>query len=356
MTTPGTDSAEPLLRVANLRTHISTRSGVVRAVDGVDLAVDAGQTLCVVGESGCGKSLTALSIMGLVSEPGQILPGSRIVFGGRELTDLPRRRMEELRGSQIAMIFQDPMSSLNPLFPVGSQIAETIRRHQKVGRKATWDRAAELLSLVGVPSPQRRVHDYPHQLSGGLRQRAMIAMALSCEPRLLIADEPTTALDVTIQAQILELLRELQASMGMAILLITHDFGVVAEIADDVAVMYAGKVVERGPAAAVLAQPRHPYAEALLRSVPVLGMSKDVPLRVIPGHVPSPLAWPAGCRFEPRCEHAFERCLDQPPHFVSLEPERSAACWLRDPARAAPGVPGVPGQRRAAERETERRK
>jgi peptide/nickel transport system ATP-binding protein/oligopeptide transport system ATP-binding protein len=242
------------------------------------------------------------------------------------------------------MIFQDPMSSLNPLFSVGSQIAETVRRHTHADRKKVWDRAVDLLRLVGVPSPETRARDFPHQLSGGMLQRAMIAMALSCEPRLLIADEPTTALDVTIQAQILELLRDLQASLGMAILLITHDFGVVAQMADDVAVMYAGQVVERGPAADLLRSPQHPYTEALLRSVPMLGMSKDEPLAVIPGGVPSPLAWPPGCRFEARCPYAFARCREASPPLVQLAADREAACWLRDREAASQPMSVQEGQ------------
>jgi oligopeptide/dipeptide ABC transporter ATP-binding protein len=319
----------PVLEVRNLRTYVESRSGTARAVDGVDLSLTAGRTLCLVGESGCGKSLTALSIMGLIDFPVRTMPGSEIRLDGRELTSLPGRELEKLRGSEMAMIFQDPMSSLNPLFSVGGQIAEQIRRHQGAGRKAAWARAVELLALVGVPSPAHRAHDYPHQLSGGMRQRVMIAMALSCDPRLLIADEPTTALDVTIQAQILALLADLQARLNMAILLITHDFGVVADIADDVAVMYAGQIVERGPAAQLLAGPQHPYAEGLLRSVPVLGMDKARPLPVIPGTVPNPAAWPPGCRFAPRCPHAFERCAQPPPMFAA-GPGRQAACWLRE--------------------------
>jgi oligopeptide/dipeptide ABC transporter ATP-binding protein len=333
-------SETPVLEVRNLRTYVHTRSVPLRAVDGVDLTVAAGRTLCLVGESGCGKSLTALSVMGLIDEPVRIMPGSEVRLHGQELTSLSQRKLEELRGSQLAMIFQDPMSSLNPLFSVGGQIAEPLRRHRGMRRRAAWERAVELLALVGVPSPDRRAHDYPHQLSGGMRQRVMIAMALSCEPRLLIADEPTTALDVTIQAQILALLRDLQARLNMAILLITHDFGVVADIADDVAVMYAGQIVERGPAAGLLAGPQHPYAEGLLRSVPVLGMNKAQPLPVIPGTVPSPADWPPGCRFEPRCPHAFEPC-HQPPPLVDVSPGRQAACWLRDRAAAAAPVKEV---------------
>jgi peptide/nickel transport system ATP-binding protein/oligopeptide transport system ATP-binding protein len=340
----GDQGQRALLEIRNLRTYVPTRGGIVRAVDGVDLSVQAGRTLCVVGESGSGKSLTALSVMGLIDKPVRIMPGSEVWFGGRELTAMPPRELTGLRGDELSMIFQDPMSSLNPLFSVGSQIAETVRRHTGAGRRKAWDRAVELLRLVGVPSPETRARDFPYQLSGGMLQRAMIAMALSCEPRLLIADEPTTALDVTIQAQILELLRDLQSSLGMGILLITHDFGVVAQMADEVAVMYAGQVVERGPAAGLLRHPQHPYTEALLRSVPVLGMNSDEPLEVIPGTVPSPLAWPPGCRFEARCAHAFARCGQAAPPLVRVSGDREAACWLRDGEAASQPVTAREGQ------------
>jgi oligopeptide/dipeptide ABC transporter ATP-binding protein len=340
----GDQPQRALLEIRNLRTYVQTRAGTVRAVDGVDLTVQEGRTLCVVGESGSGKSLTALSVMGLIDKPVHILPGSAVWFGGRDLTAMPQRELTGLRGAELSMIFQDPMSSLNPLFSVGSQIAETVRRHTRAARRQAWDRAVDLLRLVGVPSPEIRARDFPHQLSGGMLQRAMIAMALSCEPRLLIADEPTTALDVTIQAQILELLRDLQASLGMAILLITHDFGVVAQMADDVAVMYAGQVVERGPAGDLLRSPQHPYTEALLRSVPVLGMNKDEPLEVIPGSVPSPLAWPPGCRFEARCPYAFARCGQASPPLIPVAGDREAACWLRDREAASQPMTVQEGQ------------
>src|SRR5690348_5049950 len=237
----------PLLRVEGLRTYFSTRAGVMRAVDGVDLAVEQGRTLGVVGESGCGKTVTSLSIMRLVDPPGRIEPGSKILFEGRDLATADEDELRELRGNEISMIFQEPMTSLNPVYAVGDQIAEAVRLHQGVGQRAALDRAVEMLKLVGIPSPERRIKDYPHQMSGGMRQRVMIAMALCCDPKLLIADEPTTALDVTIQAQILELMKELRDRLGMAIMLITHDLGVVAEMADEVAVMYAGRVVETGP-------------------------------------------------------------------------------------------------------------
>jgi peptide/nickel transport system ATP-binding protein/oligopeptide transport system ATP-binding protein len=329
-----------LLRVENLRTWFRTEAGVVRAVDGVDFEVDTGKTLGVVGESGSGKSVTALSVMRLIEAPGEVLEGSRLVFDGRELTALKDREMEAVRGNEISMIFQEPMTSLNPVFPVGEQIAEAIRLHEGLGKKEAADRAVEMLELVGIPEASRRAKDFPHQLSGGMRQRVMIGMALACGPKLIIADEPTTALDVTIQAQILELMMELQERLGMSILLITHDLGVVAETCDDVVVMYAGRVVEKGPVDGVFGSPQHPYTEALLQSIPVLGMARHEPLRVIRGTIPSPLDWPAGCRFAPRCDYAFEQCEKQPPLF-QVEAAHSA-CWLcengRRPAAGAPAV------------------
>jgi oligopeptide/dipeptide ABC transporter ATP-binding protein len=330
----------PLLEVEGLRTYFHARAGVVRAVDGVDLALEQGRTLCVVGESGCGKSVTALSIMRLVDPPGRIEAGSRILFDGRDLAAADEDELLQVRGNDVSMIFQEPMTSLNPVYPVGVQIAEAVRLHQRVGRRPALDRAVEMLRLVGIPSPERRARDYPHQLSGGMRQRVMIAMALSCDPKLLIADEPTTALDVTIQAQILELMKELRDRLSMAIMLITHDLGVVAEMADDVAVMYAGRVVETGPVDHVFAHPQHPYTEALLRSIPVLGMTQAEPLRVIRGMVPSPLSWPAGCRFSSRCDYAFDRCREEDPPLLDAGVPQQAACWLcehgRRPTQVAP--------------------
>jgi oligopeptide/dipeptide ABC transporter ATP-binding protein len=326
------------LVVENLRTHFHTRAGLVRAVDGVDLDVSAGRTLGVVGESGSGKSVTALSIMRLVDPPGRIEPGSRIRFGGRDLVQLDEAELRELRGNEIAMIFQEPMTSLNPVFTIGDQIVEAVRLHRPVSSAAAKERALEMLSLVGIPSPKRRFGDYPHQLSGGMRQRVMIAMALANDPKLLIADEPTTALDVTIQAQILELMRDLRERLGMAIMLITHDLGVVAEMCDDVAVMYAGRVVERGSADAVFRSPQHPYTEALLHSIPALGATQAQPLKVIRGMVPSALAWPAGCRFAARCDYTFDRCLHDDPPLMQAGVQR-AACWLcENGARASVGV------------------
>jgi peptide/nickel transport system ATP-binding protein/oligopeptide transport system ATP-binding protein len=326
-----------LLRVENLRTSFQTEAGTLRAVDGVDLQLRRGRTLGVVGESGSGKSVTALSIMRLVDPPGWIHDDSRILFQERDLTTLTEDDMERVRGKDISMIFQEPMTSLNPVFTVGDQIVEAIRIHEAVGERAAAARAVEMLALVGIPEAARRFSDYPHQLSGGMRQRVMIAIALSCNPKLLIADEPTTALDVTIQAQILELMKDLRDRLEMSIMLITHDLGVVAEMADDVAVMYAGRVVEQGPVAEVFRSPQHPYTEALLHSIPLLGMTQAEPLKVIRGTVPSPLDWPDGCRFRPRCDYSFQKCVEQPPLFdVGVQ---SSACWLcRDGRRAAEGV------------------
>ncbi|GAC1661362.1 MAG: ABC transporter ATP-binding protein [Candidatus Dormibacteraceae bacterium] len=326
------------LVVENLHTHFHTSSGLVRAVDGVDLDVSAGRTLGVVGESGSGKSVTALSIMRLIDPPGRIEPGSRIRFGEHDLVELGEDDLRELRGNEISMIFQEPMTSLNPVFTIGNQIVEAVRLHRRVSAAAARSRALEMLGLVGIPTPRRRFDDYPHQMSGGMRQRVMIAMALACEPKLLIADEPTTALDVTIQAQILDLMRELRREFKMAILLITHDLGVVAEMCDDVAVMYAGRVVERGSANDVFRTPQHPYTEALLHSIPVLGSTQAEPLKVIRGMVPSPLSWPPGCRFAARCDYAFDRCLHDDPPLMQAGVQR-AACWLcENGARASAGV------------------
>jgi oligopeptide/dipeptide ABC transporter ATP-binding protein len=324
-----------LLKVENLRTGFDTSEGFLRAVDGVDFEVAQGGTLGVVGESGCGKSVTALSVMRLVDRPGRIAEDSRILFEGRDLATLKESELEKIRGNDISMIFQEPMTSLNPVFTVGDQIAEAVQLHRRVGPNDAIKRAVELLQLVGIPSPAQRVHDYPHQLSGGMRQRVMIAMALSCNPKLLIADEPTTALDVTVQAQILELMKELRERLGMAILLITHDLGVIAEMVDEVVVMYAGRIVERGPVADVFASPQHPYTESLLDSIPLLGMRYSTPLKAIRGVVPSPLEWPAGCRFAPRCDYAFDRCIGEDPPLQPVAPQESA-CWLCQSGRREP--------------------
>jgi oligopeptide/dipeptide ABC transporter ATP-binding protein len=322
-----------LLEVTDLRTHFPTRAGVVRSVDGVSFSVGEGELLGLVGESGCGKSITALSIMRLISPPGKIVSGS-IKFKGEELTTASNERLREIRGNDIAMIFQDPMTSLNPVFTVGEQIAEALRLHRKLDRKAAWAAAIDAMREVSIPSPERRVDDYPHQLSGGMRQRVMIAMALACDPELLIADEPTTALDVTIQAQILELLDELRRSRKLAVLLITHDLGVVAEVADRVCVMYTGKIVEESDVDEIFAHPKHPYTQGLLRSVPKLtevGIAKAERLQTIDGTVPSPTNLPDGCHFAPRCEFAMEKCRHgEIPLYFLLSGGSQVRCVLYD--------------------------
>jgi peptide/nickel transport system ATP-binding protein len=307
-------------------------------VDGVSFHVDKGEVLGIVGESGCGKSVTSLSVMQLIPRPpGEILDGSSIRFKGEELVGAGEKRMRALRGNDIAMIFQEPMTSLNPVFPVGDQIGEAVRLHRSVKKKEAQERAVEMLRLVGIPNPDQRADDYPHQLSGGQRQRVMIAMALACEPELLIADEPTTALDVTIQAQILDLLAELRSRLGMAVVLITHDLGVVAEVCDRVVVMYAGQVVEHGTVEEIFADPRHPYTEGLLQAVPRLGVRQEK-LAVIPGTVPSPVRWPVGCRFHDRCPYSWDKCVKEAPPLIEVKgnPARTARCWLEtNPERRA---------------------
>jgi len=343
-----------LLRVDNLQTHFRTRDGKVRAVDGVSFAIPQGETMGLVGESGCGKSVTALSIMRLVDYPGEIA-GGHILFEGKDLAELEIDEMRHIRGSDIAMIFQEPMTSLNPVYTVGDQIAEAVELHMEVSRKEAWNRAIEMLELVRIPSPERRVKDYPHNMSGGMRQRVMIAMALSCNPKLLIADEPTTALDVTIQAQILDLMRELQSRLKMSILLITHDLGVVAEMCKDVAVMYAGQIVEQSAVDTLFSSPQMPYTEGLMKSIPRLGMTQSQKLAVIRGVVPNPLRWPKGCRFMPRCDYAFDKCVNPPPLF-ELGGQK-AACWLcesgRRPVSPAPPDEGQAFAPRAAEVEAD---
>jgi peptide/nickel transport system ATP-binding protein len=315
----------PLLEVRDLRTSFFTPRGEARAVDGVTFSVDAGRTLGLVGESGCGKTMTALSILRLTPPSGRILSGA-IVFDGRNLLALSEPEMRRVRGNAIAMIFQEPMSSLNPVFTVGNQIAEAVRLHQGLSRRAARERAIEMLRVVEIPEAEHRVDDYPHQLSGGMRQRVMIAMALSCHPRLLIADEPTTALDVTIQAQILDLLAGLQRRLGMAMVLVTHDLGIVAERADDVAIMYAGRIVEHAPVAAIFRRPLHPYTGGLLRSIPKVGAEKTRRLETIPGLVPDLLSLPSGCHFRDRCARAIERCSRADPQLEQLEPAHWVAC------------------------------
>jgi len=313
-----------LLSVEGLRVEFSTDSGVLTAVDGITLSLQRGETLALVGESGCGKSMTALSIMGLVPEPQGRVSGS-IRFDGVELTNLAPAERRGYRGARIAMIFQEPMTSLNPAFTIGDQIGEGLVRHRGLSPRAAKAEAIEMLRRVRVPAPERRADDYPHLLSGGMRQRAMIAMALACSPALLIADEPTTALDVTIQAQILDLLRELRAATGAAILLITHDLGVVAETADRVAVMYSGRIVEEAPVAALFAAPQHPYTIGLLGAVPRLAGTR-ARLATIEGNVPDPLAMPPGCRFAPRCPIAKPECSEKIPELLEVEPGRFVRC------------------------------
>jgi oligopeptide/dipeptide ABC transporter ATP-binding protein len=326
-----------LLEVRDLRTYFHTSRGVARAVDGVSLSLDAGQTLGLVGESGCGKSVTSLSVMRLVAPPGRIESGS-IGFDGRDLLELSEEEMRRVRGDDIAMIFQDPMTSLNPVYTVGDQIAEAVQLHQGVGRRAAWRRAIEMMELVAIPDPARRANSYPYELSGGMRQRVMIAMALSCGPKLLIADEPTTALDVTIQAQILELLAKLQREMNLALLLITHDLGVVAEVCDAVAVMYAGQIVEEGTARHIFKEPSHPYTRGLLRSVPRLARDGTPMARLesIEGTVPSLLDLPEGCRFSPRCPHRVPLCNAAEVPFYETGAGHAARCTLYDARRDDP--------------------
>ncbi|RMF89158.1 MAG: ABC transporter ATP-binding protein [Planctomycetota bacterium] len=327
-------AAAPLVRVENLHTHFFTDEGVVKAVQGVSFEIPRGRTLALVGESGCGKSVTALSLMRLVSAPGKIVDGKITFFdetdGEIDITALPERELRKIRGKKIAMIFQEPMTSLNPVFTVGAQIVEALRLHTDLSAAEARDAAIEMLAKVGIPDPAQRFREYPHQFSGGMRQRAMIAMALSCRPQLLIADEPTTALDVTIQAQILELLRDLQQEHHMSILLITHDLGIVAETAQDVVVMYASKIVEQASVDEVFGRPLHPYTRGLLRSRPSLGQSKSEKLETIEGMVPSPREFPPGCKFHPRCKHRQARCEREEPELVEIEPGHFARCHFAD--------------------------
>jgi len=324
------DPAATLLEVKDLRTHFFTDDGVVKAVDGISYTVAMGEVFGLVGESGCGKSVSALSLLRLIDPPGRIVDGS-VTFRGRRLSTLTEKQMTELRGSQISMIFQQPQSSLNPVFSVGEQISEVLQLHMGMNREQSWARAGDLLHSVGIPDTESRLRSYPHELSGGQAQRVMIAMALACSPALLIADEPTTALDVTIQAQILDLMRELRGKLGTAIILITHDLGVVAEMADRVAVMYAGKIVEEAEVETLFARPLHPYTQGLIASIPVLGKVTER-LEVIPGSVPNLIDLPPGCRFAPRCrarvEHHLSICDEQEPDLVAHEVGHAARCWL----------------------------
>jgi peptide/nickel transport system ATP-binding protein len=330
----------PLLQIDDLRTYFHTGAGLARAVDGVSLSVQPGETVGVVGESGCGKSVTALSVLRLIRPPGRIEAGSRIAFEGRDLLSLPDEEIRKVRGNRIAMIFQEPMTALNPVFTVGDQIAEVARVHAGASRKQAWVRAVEMLTLVGIPAPEQRAGEYPHQLSGGMRQRVMIAMALVMNPALVIADEPTTALDVTIQAQILELLADLQQRLKTAVLLITHDLGVIAEVARRVVVMYGGEVVEEAPVEELFARAHHPYTEGLLAAMPRLGMERER-LAVIPGTVPPPTAWPSGCRFRDRCPYAWDRCAREHPPLYPVGAAHVSRCHLASEPerRARPHLP-----------------
>ena len=321
-----------MLDIQGLKTYFYTEDGVVKAVDGVDLFVKRGETLGIVGESGCGKSVTSLSVMRLIGQPGKIIDG-KIVFDGQNLLEMSEKEMTKIRGNRVSMIFQQPTSCLNPVFKIGDQVAEVLNIHQDLGREAGWKRAVELLRMVGIPSPEKRAHSYPHEISGGQAQRVMIAMALACAPELLIADEPTTALDVTIQAQILDLMRDLKEKTGTSILLITHDMGVVAEMAERVVVMYAGQIVEQADVKTLFSKPLHPYTQGLLGSIPVLGQVRDR-LDVIPGSVPNLLNPPPGCRFEPRCRMcegaAREKCRSEMPPLREVEPGHWVRTWLYD--------------------------
>jgi peptide/nickel transport system ATP-binding protein len=326
----------PLLSVHDLRVSFLTDAGPARAVDGVSFTVQAGETVALVGESGCGKSLTALSLLRLLPPGAHLAPTSRVEFEGTDVLTMPERALRSLRGHRLAMIFQEPMTALNPVLTVGDQVAEVVRVHTALHARDAWARAVEMLSIVGIPDAAERATQYPHELSGGMRQRVMIAMALVLEPALVIADEPTTALDVTIQAQILDLLRTMRERSGMALLLITHDLGVVAEMASRVLVMYAGEVVEEAPVALLFATPGHPYTEGLLAAVPTLDTSRER-LRTIPGTVPAPTDWPAGCRFRDRCAHAWERCETDAPPLLQLGSAHRVRCHLvQEPERRRP--------------------
>ncbi len=322
---------EPILKVENLKTYFHTEDGIVKAVDGVSFELYEGETLGIVGESGSGKSVTSLTVMRLLDEKARI-EGGKVIFNGKNLLELSEQEMQKIRGNDIAMIFQEPMVALNPVYTIGDQIMEAIILHQEVKESEARKITIELLRKVGIPEAEKRIDQYPHQLSGGMRQRAMIAMALSCKPSILIADEPTTALDVTIQAQILDLMKELQQEYGMALIMITHDMGVIAEVADRVAVMYAGKVVEYGEVEEIFTKPKHPYTYALLSSIPRLDVEQQK-LKSIPGNVPDPLNFPPGCRFHPRCEFAQEKCKEEIPELVEVKERHLTACFFWEKLR-----------------------
>jgi oligopeptide/dipeptide ABC transporter ATP-binding protein len=332
-----------LLSVRHLTTTFSTSRGLARAADDVSFDLAAGETLALVGESGCGKTVTALSLLRLIPEPpGHIDPASRIEYQGRNLLSLSAPELRQVRGAEMAMVFQEPTTSLNPVLTVGSQIAETVRAHRDVDRRAARGRAVEVMRLVGIPDADDRYDSYPHQLSGGMKQRIMIAMALACEPKVLIADEPTTALDVTIQAQIIELLVELKARLGLAVLLISHDLGLVAGIADRVAVMYGGRIVEEASTAEIFSSPRHPYTEGLLLAAPRVDRPRAM-LAAIPGSVPPATAWPPGCRFHPRCPHAWDRCVQNEPGLLAAGPGHTSRCWLIEQPEKRRSLPALTG-------------
>jgi len=325
-----TEKKDTLLEVKNLKTYFYTEDGVVKAVDGVDFTVGRGEVLGLVGESGCGKSVTSLSIMRLIGIPGKVVEGT-ITFDGRNLLELSESEMVHMRGNRMSMIFQQPQSSLNPVFKIGDQVAEVLQIHQNMGKEESWNKAIELLQLVGMPDTESKAHSFPHEVSGGQAQRVMIAMALALNPQLLIADEPTTALDVTIQAQILDLMRDLRTRMDTAVILITHDLGVISEMADRVAVMYAGRIVEQADIRTLFAHPVHPYTQGLMASIPVLGTVKET-LDVIPGSVPNLVNLPPGCQFAPRCrsrmEYQLTICTQVEPQLLPVEPEHLCRCWL----------------------------
>jgi oligopeptide/dipeptide ABC transporter ATP-binding protein len=323
------EPSTPLLEINDLHTRFHTLDGIVKAVDGIDFEVYQGETLGLVGESGCGKSVTALSILQLLPCPPAEIQG-RIFFEGKNLLDLDQEDVRKIRGNDISMIFQEPMTSLNPVLRIGEQISEAAKIHKNMTRREAWRWAVEMLRMVQIPEPGSRSREYPHKFSGGMRQRAMIAMALSCNPRLILADEPTTALDVTIQAQIMTLLQRLKDDFKTAIVLITHDLGVIAEMASRVVVMYAGKVVEEAPIKELFKDPRHPYTQGLLGSIPVIGRKEQTGRRLqeIPGIVPSPMETPLGCRFHPRCHKVMNRCCDQEPPMIRLAEHRRVSCWL----------------------------
>ncbi|MDA9467945.1 ABC transporter ATP-binding protein [Bradyrhizobium sp. CCBAU 53415] len=322
----------PLLEIKGLKTHFSTDDGILQAVDGVDISINKGETLCVVGESGCGKTVTAMSILKLIAMPPGRIAAGQIIFEGRDLVPLTSNQLDEIRAKEIGFIFQEPMTSLNPVLTIGEQIAESLRRHEAVTRKQALERTIEMLKLVQIPNAEGRVHNYPHQFSGGMRQRVMIAMALACKPKLIIADEPTTALDVTIQAQILDLLQDMKERFGMAVMLITHAMGVVAETAQRVVVMYAGKVVEEAPVDELFGNPRHPYTQGLIRSIPRIDLDSEhkTRLEAIGGSVPILINPPVGCRFAPRCKFAMNVCTEKEPLLREIAPGHRMACHLGD--------------------------